>query len=98
MGYEVRIAPAAEKAISKLSKSMQVSVLDKMQELGAVPRPAGCEKVRGLAHHEVFRARATENYRIIYQVRDAVAVVLVVRVADRKEVYRRIEDLKRLLG
>ena len=30
-----------------------------------------------------------KNYRAIYQIRDEVLIVLVVRVGDRKEVYRR---------
>jgi mRNA interferase RelE/StbE len=32
-----------------------------------------------------------KNYRVIYQIRDEVLVVLVVRVGDRKEVYRRVK-------
>ncbi len=32
-----------------------------------------------------------KNYRVIYQIRDEVLLVLVVRVGDRKEVYRRIK-------
>jgi mRNA interferase RelE/StbE len=31
-----------------------------------------------------------KNYRVIYQIRDEVLLVLVVRVGDRKEVYRRV--------
>ena len=32
-----------------------------------------------------------KNYRAIYQIRDEVLLVLVVKVGDRKEVYRRIK-------
>jgi len=32
-----------------------------------------------------------KNYRVIYQIRDEVLLVLVVRVGDRKEVYRRVK-------
>jgi mRNA interferase RelE/StbE len=32
-----------------------------------------------------------KNYRAIYQIRDEVLVVLVVKVGDRKEVYRRLK-------
>jgi mRNA-degrading endonuclease RelE of RelBE toxin-antitoxin system len=31
-----------------------------------------------------------KNYRAIYQIRDEVPVVLVVKVGDRKDVYRRV--------
>jgi len=30
-----------------------------------------------------------KNYRAVYQIRDEILLVLVVRVGDRKEVYRR---------
>ena len=32
-----------------------------------------------------------KNYRAIYQIRDAALLVLVVKVGDRKEVYRRVK-------
>jgi len=32
-----------------------------------------------------------KNYRVIYQIRDEVLLVLVVRVGNRKEVYRRVK-------
>jgi mRNA interferase RelE/StbE len=32
-----------------------------------------------------------KNYRVIYQIRDEVLIVLVVKVGDRKEVYRRVK-------
>jgi mRNA-degrading endonuclease RelE of RelBE toxin-antitoxin system len=32
-----------------------------------------------------------KNYRVIYQIRDEVLLVLIVAVGDRKEVYRRVK-------
>jgi mRNA interferase RelE/StbE len=32
-----------------------------------------------------------KNYRVIYQIRDEILLVLVVKVGDRKEVYRRVK-------
>ena len=32
-----------------------------------------------------------KNYRVIYQIRDEALLVLVVKVGDRKEVYRRVK-------
>ena len=72
-------------------------MLDKLEELAEDPRPAACEKVKELAQYGVFRVRVGKDYRILYQVRDAVAWILVVKVADRKEIYQRLADLKRLL-
>jgi mRNA interferase RelE/StbE len=33
-----------------------------------------------------------QDYRAIYQIRDEVLIVLVVKVGDRKEVYRRMKS------
>ena len=97
MAYEIRIASAARRAIHKLPAQIQVAVLAKLDELSEDPRPAGCEKVKELARYGVFRVKIERDYRILYQVRDAAAWVLVVKVADRKEVYERLDDLKRYL-
>jgi len=97
VAYEIRIAPAAERAVGKLPAQVQAAVLDKLEELAEDPRPATCEKVRELASLGVYRVKVGRDYRILYQVRDEVAWVLIVKVADRKEIYQRLADLKRLL-
>lgn len=94
MAYEIRIAPAAERAIAKLPAQLQTVVLDKLEILAENPRPVACEKVQELG---VYRLKVAKDYRIVYQAKDEVARILVVKVADRKEVYRRLDDLKRLL-
>jgi mRNA interferase RelE/StbE len=97
MAYEVRIVPAAERAIRKLSATIQTAVLDRLDELAEDPRPPDCQRLKGLAQRDVYRARVKTDYRIIYQVKDSAAWVLVVKVADRKEVYQRLDDLRQLL-
>ena len=98
MAYEIRIAPAAEQAISKLSSPVQGSVLATIAALGEEPRPAGCRKIRGLpAAYEVYRVAVGGTHRIIYQIKDESTLILVVKVADRKDVYKRLSDLRRLL-
>jgi mRNA interferase RelE/StbE len=97
VAYEIRIAPAADRAITKLPIPIQLAVLDALERLSEEPRPAGCEKVKGLGQYDVFRIRIEKDYRVIYQVRDETSSVLVVKVGDRKEVYRRVADLKRFL-
>jgi len=49
------------------------------------PRPAGAKKLKGGG--ELWRIRVGD-YRIVYAVRDRILLVLVVRVAHRREVYR----------
>jgi mRNA interferase RelE/StbE len=98
LAYDIRIAPAAERAISKLSFPVQESALATIAALREEPRPAGCRKTRGLpAAYEVYRVEVGGTHRIIYQIKDESTLILVVKVADRKDVYKRLSDLRRLL-
>ena len=53
--------------------------------LAADPRPHGAEKLAG---RDDFRIRVGD-YRIVYAVDDTERLVLVARIAHRREVYRR---------
>lgn len=53
--------------------------------LAAEPRPPGAVKLAG---RDDFRVRIGE-YRIVYAIDDAEQIVLVARIAHRREVYRR---------
>lgn len=55
------------------------------------PRPHGVEKIE--TKEKLYRVYAGpgKNYRVIYQIRDEVLLVLVAKVGDRKEVYRRVK-------
>jgi mRNA interferase RelE/StbE len=55
------------------------------------PRPLGVKKME--TNEKLYRVYVGpgKNYRAIYQIRDEVLLVLVVKVGDRKEVYRRVK-------
>jgi len=53
--------------------------------LAADPRPPGAVKLSG---HDDFRVRVGD-YRVVYAVDDTERLVLVARIAHRREVYRR---------
>jgi mRNA interferase RelE/StbE len=98
VAYEVRIAPAAGRSIGKLPANIQDLILEAIEALAGEPRPAGSRKARGLPRQfEVYRLVVAKGYRVIYQIRDEAAWVLVLKGGDRKDVYRRVGDLKRLL-
>jgi mRNA interferase RelE/StbE len=83
--YRIEIAPASERQIRKLEATVRRQVLKKIEALGSNPRPVGVEK---LAVTGLYRVRVGD-YRIIYDVEDKVSRVLVLKVGDRKQVYRR---------
>jgi mRNA interferase RelE/StbE len=55
------------------------------------PRPHGVEKME--TKEKLYRVYVGpgKNYRVIYEIRDEILLVLVVKVGDRKEVYRRVK-------
>jgi mRNA interferase RelE/StbE len=83
--YEILIRRSAEKEIRDLPISARARVVDRIRALVDEPRPPGCEKLSG---REAYRVRVGE-YRVIYTIEDRVLVVEVVRVAHRKDAYRR---------
>ena len=56
----------------------------KIMSLADHPRPTGCKKLRG--YKDPWRIRVGD-YRVVYLLDDAKALVTIVRVAHHKEVY-----------
>lgn len=85
MAYTIELRPVAARALRKLPKAEQKRIGRRIDALAANPRPAGAKQLAG--PEKLYRVRIGD-YRIIYQVRDAVLLVLVVRIRHRREVYR----------
>jgi mRNA interferase RelE/StbE len=86
MPYTVTIKPKAEKFLAGL-RDVQLyrRLRQAVDDLALTPRPSGCLKMQG--GEELYRIRVGD-YRIIYEVQDSVLFVLVVRIGNRREVYR----------
>ena len=91
MAYRVEVAPAAERDLRKLDAHVRKQVIREMLLLEENPRPHGVEKLE--LKEKLYRIAVGpgKNYRVIYQIRDEVLLVLVVKVGNRKEVYRRVK-------
>ena len=85
MPYRVELSKPALRQFEKLSKSVQTRLKPRIDALAHDPRPHGVKKLVG--EDELYRLRVGD-YRIIYQIQDKVLLVLVVRIRNRKEVYR----------
>ncbi|MDD5306261.1 MAG: type II toxin-antitoxin system RelE/ParE family toxin [Deltaproteobacteria bacterium] len=85
MAYRVQIKESALKALKRLPRPIHVRAWEAISDLADDPRPRGCRKLAG--EEDLWRIRIG-NYRVVYQVLDAVLIVLVVRIAHRREVYR----------
>ena len=84
--YRLSIKPSAAKEIEALPKSDRLRVIKRIKGLSANPRPPGCEKLSGNDKYRVRRGQ----YRIVYSISDKELVVLVVKVVNRRDVYRGI--------
>jgi mRNA interferase RelE/StbE len=85
MAYQVELLPSAHRDLTRLPKALQIRIAVRLRELADDPRPSGVVKLAGAEN--LWRIR-TGNYRVIYEIHDDRLVVLVLRVAHRKDVYR----------
>jgi mRNA interferase RelE/StbE len=82
--YRVIIKLSADKQIGRLSSRIRRRISDALDGLAENPRPCGSKKLKGA--EDLWRIRVGD-YRVIYTIRDDELIVLVVRVAHRKDVY-----------
>lgn len=82
--YRLEVKRSASKEIADLPKADCQRVVAKVQALATEPRPQGCEKLSGA---EKYRLRQGD-YRILYEIDDSTKTVTVIKVGNRKDVYR----------
>lgn len=87
MDYRVKVSKTALKQIGKLPQEAQRRILDALDELDGTETPRETGKALQGALKGFWRYRVG-NYRIVCQIIDQELVVLVVKVAHRRDVYR----------
>ncbi len=92
MPYRVVVEDNAARTIRKLPKDVQRQIIAKTEALASDPRPAGCQKLKGM--EDLYRVRAGE-YRIVYRIEDRILLVLIVSVGHRGDVYDRLRRMQR---
>ena len=85
--YKILIKKSAAKELEAIAgKKDRERITQRILALADNPRPVGVEKLSGTT--EKYRIRQGD-FRILYEIQDNVLVVYVVRIGDRKEVYRK---------
>lgn len=85
-GYEIAITAAASKELDDIPRRKErQAVVERILALAADPRPLGCLKLAGV--DGLYRIRQG-RYRVVYGIEDDRLLVIVIRVGDRKDVYR----------
>jgi len=85
VAYKVSILPAALRQLADLPRADQRRIRDKIERLGADPRPPGVKDLQG--KRDYLRLRSGD-YRIIYTVDEDRLGILIVTIGHRREVYR----------
>jgi mRNA interferase RelE/StbE len=83
--YSIVFTQKAKKELLALPNQFIILIETKIDNLASHPRPAGCKKLQGST--DEYRIRIG-NYRVIYTIADIVKIVTIIKVADRKDVYR----------
>ena len=85
MSFSIRIKGSAARELKRLARPERVRIVSAIDRLAETPHLGTALKgdLRGLR-----RLRAGDH-RVVYEVREDELVVLVVRVAHRRDVYRR---------
>ena len=82
--YSVRIKRSAAKELEGSPLKDRRRIVSRIGALHIEPRPSGCEKLSG---EEKYRLRQGD-YRILYEIADRELIVTVVRIRNRRDVYR----------
>ena len=83
--YRIFLERAAEKDLGRLAPGIHDRVIEAIKNLAENPRPSGCRKLSGSKND--WRIRVGD-YRVIYEIADAIRVVRVNRIRHRREVYK----------
>ena len=84
--YEIRILKSAVKELAKLPKKEALKVTSRLNKLRKDPRPKGCVKLKSSKNE--YRIRSG-NYRILYTIEDDILIVYVIKIGNRKDVYKK---------
>ena len=91
MEYEIRWLPPVRRELKRVPARERQRIYSQVRDLAYEPRPAGSERLSGIPG--LWRIRAG-RYRVVYQIQGRVAVVVIVRVARRDDVYRQSQTLR----
>jgi mRNA interferase RelE/StbE len=84
VSYTVQFRPRAAKQLTALPKGVRKTIAQVVDALAENPRPSGAVQLKGT---DFMRVRV-RDYRVIYELRDDVLLVLVVRIGHRRDISR----------
>jgi mRNA interferase RelE/StbE len=85
--YRIELTPKAERDFKSLDGSVRRRIKQRIDSLAENPFPSGIKKIEG--EDELYRLRVGD-YRILYQVKGKILLVLIIGIGHRRDIYRRL--------
>ena len=85
--YQIEWKNSAKKELKRLPKPIIEKIFLTVEQLQENSHPTGSKKIIG--SECTYRLR-TGDYRIIYSIKNACLVIEIIRVAHRKDVYKKV--------
>jgi len=82
--YKVVFRRSAEKELRSVPKADLERIMAKIRALARDPRPHGCEKLTVSDHYRLRQG----DWRVVHAVDDRSRTVTIIRIGNRREVYR----------
>lgn len=88
MSYRVDFRPSALRELELLPQNLQKRIQAKINNIAVNPLPSGVKKLQDSPlGANLYRVKAGD-YRIVYQIQQNVLVVLIVKIGNRRDVYK----------
>lgn len=87
MSFGLEYKSSVKKELRKLTRVDRVAIIEKIERLKNNPKPEGSAKLKG--SQDLFRIRHGD-YRVIYQIRKNVLLVIIIRVGHRRDIYKNL--------
>lgn len=81
--YSLSFSKQALKELEKINEPFYSNIKNAIIKLTDDPRPQGCKKLKG---RDGYRIRVG-NYRVIYDIFDALLIVDIITFGHRKDIY-----------
>ncbi len=85
--YKIELSKRSIKELKKLPKFQQKKIAVKIDRISKNPYSRNAKKLIG--EKDLFRVRSGD-YRIIYQVKDKILLILILKIGHRKEIYKKM--------
>jgi len=82
--YRIEFKKSASEELNSLPNKEIKKILSSIDQLIENPRPINSKK---LSASERYRIRVGD-YRILYEIKDQILIVCIIKIAHRKDVYR----------